>query len=65
MSKNQSSADKRTELYSRILLTVFILAGMSPALYFMYRGLVLWGIGLIVVGIVILFFVWRPRKGSS
>jgi hypothetical protein len=69
MSKHQSSADRsadrRTELYSRILLTVFILAGMSPSLYFMYRGLVIWGVGLIIVGIVLLFLVWRPHKGES
>ncbi len=64
MSKHRTP-DQRTELFSRILLTVFILAGMSPALYFMSRGLVIWGIGLIVVGIVILFLVWRPHKGSS
>ena len=64
MSKHRTP-DQRTELFSRILLTVLILAGMSPALYFMYRGLVLWGIGLIVVGIVILYLVWRPHKGSS
>jgi cytochrome c oxidase subunit IV len=64
-AQKQQKSDKNTQLYSRILLTVFILAGMSPALYFMYRGLVIWGIGLIIVGIVLLFLVWKPHKGES
>ena len=63
--QKEQKADKKTELFSRILLTVFILAGMSPSLYFIYRGMVIWGVGLIIVGIIILVFVWKPHKGSS
>lgn len=64
-AQKQQKSDKQTQLFSRIMLTVLILAGMSPSIYFMMRGMVIWGLGLIIVGIIILIFVWKPHKGES
>jgi hypothetical protein len=58
-----------TRTQSRVLLTALILAGMSPACYWLtlesYR---LAGIILIIIGLVILAWVWQPwkhlKKGS-
>jgi hypothetical protein len=53
-----------TRTQSRVLLTALILAGMSPACYWLtldgnYR---LAGILLIVIGLAALAWVWQPWK---
>ena len=52
-------SDKRTQTFSRILLTVFILAIMAPSLYYIFvAGMVLWGATLLVGGLVLLYLTW-------
>ena len=53
----------RTETKSKILFTTLILAGMSPSCYLLSVGdYVLYGIGLLVLGIGLLAWLWWPRK---
>ena len=49
----------RTQTFSRILLTIVILVIMAPSLYYIFvAGLVLWGIGLLVAGLILLYLTW-------
>lgn len=54
-----------TETKSRILLSTLILAGMSPSCYFLaYNTYVLYGVGLIIAGIALLVWIWKPWQWS-
>lgn len=51
-----------TETRSKILLSILIAAGASPAIYFFMAGLQLYAILLLLAGIVLLYLIWRPRR---
>jgi hypothetical protein len=52
-----------TETKSRILLSTLILAGMSPGCYLLAYNIYLpFGVGLILAGIVILAWIWKPWR---
>lgn len=52
-------SDKRTQTFSRILLTIVILAIMAPSLYYIFvTGMVLWGLTLLIGGLVLLYLTW-------
>ena len=49
----------RTQTFSRILLTLVILVIMSPSLYYIFvTGMVLWGLILLVGGLILLYLTW-------
>lgn len=51
----------KTETKSRILFTTLILAGMSPACYLLPSGsYMLYGILLIIAGLALLVWLWKP-----
>lgn len=57
--------NKRTQTFSRVLLTIVILVIMSPSLYYIfYGGMVLWGSLLLFGGLVLLYLTWfwHPHK---
>ncbi len=50
-----------TETKSRILFTTLILAGMSPSCYLLsVREFVLYGVFLLIAGLVLLGWLWKP-----
>ena len=52
-----------TETKSRILLTALILAGMSTSCYlFSVQAYVLYGVALVIGGLALLIWVWKPWK---
>lgn len=50
----------RTE--SRILLSVLIIAGMAPSIYFLSAGYVPYGLVLLLGGLALLLWIWKPWR---
>lgn len=51
--------NKRTQTFSRVLLTIIILVIMSPSLYYIFgAGMVLWGSILLFGGLILLYLTW-------
>jgi len=51
-----------TETKSRILLTILVAAAMAPALYWVWGGFVLYGTLLLVGGLALLSWIWKPWR---
>jgi len=50
---------------SRLLLTILILAGLMPFVYFFYAGYLWLGGSVILAGLLFLAWVWKPWAQSS
>jgi len=55
---------------SKILLSVLIAAGMAPSFYFLAEGYLPYGLTLLLGGLAILSWIWKPwqwfkRNGES
>jgi ABC-type transport system involved in cytochrome bd biosynthesis fused ATPase/permease subunit len=47
---------------SKILLSALVLGGMAPSLYLLFIGYAPWGVGLILLGVAILLWMWQPWR---
>lgn len=55
----------QTETKSRILLTVLIATPMALSLYWIFSGLPLYGLIVLVAGLAALIWIWRPKQATK